>query len=567
MYTAATWQETKTEDAAHPEGILSNDQYLSNGMEHTEIVQTTNGPVRGFVDDGMQKFLGIPYAAPPVGDLRWRPPNAPRSWKEPLNAVGFGPVCAQSSVCFPGFGSDSSAEDCLYLNVFTPEAHKLNDEQRLPVMVFIHGGGFASGASNDYNPTALVNHGHVMFVSLNYRVNIFGFFSHPAINAEGHPSGNYGIMDQQLALNWVQQNIENFGGDASNVTALGESAGGASILAHIAAPSSRGLFHKAIIESGGSPPTMSFPTIEKLEALGTALATAAGCVEQTVENLRLISTEDIKAADALEEGAFGIGKFPFGLMEDGEVVPKNLREAFSRGKINRVPMIVGVNRDEFTWFQAMMEIRSGRIVSAETYPETLAGTIDLLNKLHLNGVTVPLHAIPQILKMYPVETYGNPSRALAAVVGDAGLISTAGRRTTRVLARYVPEVYAYEFDVPDTPCPWPEVSFLYGSAHTLELPYIFPGFCGGSGKPNPLNESQQHLARKMVHYWTAFAWQGTPNDLSDKEGSATKTSTKPKWEVYNAENDNVMLFQAAEPIKMIEGWGQRHNSDYWDAFY
>ena len=273
------------------------------------------------------------------------------------------------------------------------------------------------------------------------------------------------------------------------------------------------------------------------------------------------------AADALGEGAFGIGKFPFGLMEDGKIVPKNLRELFSGGKFNRVPMIVGVNRDEFTWFQAMMEIRSGRIVSAEAYPETVASTIDLLNKLHLNGVTVPLHAIPQILKMYPVEAYGNPSRALAAVVGDAGLISTAGRRTTRVLAKHAPEVYAYEFDVPDTPCPWPEVSFLYGSAHTLELPYIFPGFCGGSGKPTPLSESQQRLARQMVHYWTTFAWQGTPNGVTDEEGLVRKISTLPKWEMYNAENDNVMLLQAAEPPKMIEGWGQRHNSDYWDAFY
>ena len=515
---------------AHSEGILSNNQDVSNRTEHTGIVQTTYGPVRGFVDDGMQKFLGIPYAAPPVGDLRWRPPDAPRTWKEPLNAVAFGPVCAQTSVCFPGFGSESSTEDCLYLNVFTPIANKLNSEQKLPVVVFIHGGGFAGGASNDYDPTTLVNDGHVVFVSLNYRVTIFGFFSHPAINTEGHTSGNYGIMDQQLALKWVQQNIENFGGDASNVTALGESAGGASVLAHIAAPSSHGLFHKAIVESGGSPPTMPFPTIEKLEALGAALATAAGCTEQTVENLRLIPTEDIMAANALEEGVFGIGRFPFGPMEDGKIVPKNLREVFSSGKINRVPMIVGVNRDEFTWFQAMMEIRSGRIVSAEAYPETVAGTIDLLNRLHLNGVTVPSHAIPQILKMYPVEAYGNPSRALAAVVGDGGLISTAGRRTTRVLAKYAPEVYAYEFDVPDTPCPWPEVSFPYGSAHTLELLYIFPGFCGASGKLTPLSESQQRLAWEMVHHWTTFAWQGTPNSVTDEESRVTKTSDPPKWE-------------------------------------
>lgn len=549
--------------------------------ELTATVQTTYGPVRGLVDDGMQKFLGIPYAAPPIGNLRWRPPSLSKVWKEPLDTVRFGPVCAQTSACFPGFASDSSNEDCLYLNVFTP--HQLFDDQGakllLPVMVWIHGGGFAGGASNDYNATALVNQGPAVVVTINYRVGVFGFFSHPAINAESHASGNYGIMDQQLALQWVQRNIENFGGDASNVTAFGESAGGASVLAHIAAPSSRGLFHKAIIQSGGSPPTMPFPTIETLEARGTALATAVGCTEQTAENLRRMSVEAIMAADALDDSVFGIGRFPFGLMEDGIIVPRNLREIFSRGEIHRVPMIVGVNRDEFAWFQAMMELRSGRIVSTEAYPETVANTIDLLNKLHLNGVTIPSHAIPHILEMYPVGAYGgNPSSALAAVVGDAGLISTAGRRTVRVLAEHT-EIFTYEFDVPDTPCPWPEVSFPYGSAHTLELPYIFPGFHGASGS-NPvgsLSKSQQRLADQMVHYWTQFAWQGTPNGeetpgRSGEQDPATTTKVpstqeQPTWEAYRAEKDNVMLFQAAEPLQMIEGWGRRHNSDYWDEFY
>ncbi|KAJ9615170.1 hypothetical protein H2200_001244 [Cladophialophora chaetospira] len=552
------------------QGNLSHTADESNGIlqfERTPIVQTTCGPIRGFVDDGMNKFLGIPFAAPPVGDLRWRPPISPETWERPLDAVSFGPLCAQTSTCFPGFGSESSTEDCLYLNVFTPEVHVYGRGQKLPVMVFIHGGGFSCGASNDYNPTALVNNGNVVFVSLNYRVGIFGFFSHPAINAEGHPAGNYGIMDQQFALRWVQQNIGNFGGDASNVTVFGESAGGASTLAHVAAPSSRGLFHKAIIQSGGSPPTMPFPTIERLEAMGTALASAAGCTEQTAGNLRRLTVAEIMAADALDEGVFGIGKFPFGLMEDGVVVPKNLRRVFSSGEINAVPMIVGGNRDEFTWFQAMMELRSGRTVSAEAYPETLAATVELLNKLHLAGVRVPAEEIPRVLKLYPVEAHGSASRALAAVVGDAGLISTACRRTIRVLAQHCPEIYAYEFDVPDTPCPWPEVSFPYGSAHTLELPYIFPGFRGVSGRHSPLSEAQQRLAREMVQYWAAFAWHGTPNGGVDMEKSTRKASSVPTWEVYNAGSDNIMLFQAAERIKMIEGWGRRHRSDYWDQFY
>ena len=215
----------------------------------------------------------------------------------------------------------------------------------------------------------------------------------------------------------------------------------------------------------------------------------------------------------------------------------------------------------------MMELRSGRVVSAEAYPETLVATVELLNKLHLAGVTVPLEEMPRVLKLYSVEDCGSASRALAAVVGDAGLISTAGRRTTRVLAEHCLEVYAYEFDVRDTPCPWPEVSFSYGSAHTLELPYIFPGFRGASGKHTPLSEAQQRLATEMVRYWTAFAWHGTPNGRNERESSVSNRPTQPQWEAYNAGSDNVMLFQAAEHITMIEDWGRRHNSNYWDQFY
>ncbi|KAH8703436.1 carboxylesterase family protein [Talaromyces proteolyticus] len=532
--------------------------------ELTEIIPTTNGPIRGFVSDGMRQFLGIPYASPPTGELRWRPPVAPIAWEEPLESVSFGNVCAQHTPSFPGFGHTSYTEDCLYLNVFTPAHSRREPEgsKKLPVMAFIHGGGFSSGASNDYNPIRLVNDGNVVFVSLNYRVNIFGFFSHPAINAEDHPSGNYGILDQQFALTWIQRNIEVFGGDATNVTIFGESAGGASVMAHMVSPGSIGLFHKVIIQSGGSPPTMPFPTIESLEKQGIGLASAAGCKEQIPRQLRLIATKDIMAADALPDDTFGLGKFPFGLMEDGEVVPKSLREKFSTGQFSRVPMIIGVNRDEFSWFQAMIELRSGKVVSADFYPQILTDTIDLLNTLHLNGVIVPSDAISQVLELYPAGSHPSASRALAAAIGDAGLISTAGRRTTRVMAQHVTEVYAYEFDVPDSPSPWPEVSFPYGSAHTIELQYLFPLFRGGSGKAQPLTDSQQQLARQMVHYWTTFAHRGTPNFVDD----SAKRVSPSHWLAYKAKDDNIMLLCTPTP-HMTNEWGVRHNSDFWDSFY
>lgn len=530
-------------------------------FKRTEYVETTDGPVRGIYANGMRQWRGIPYATPPIGELRWRPPVPPPAWKEPLEAVTFGDVCAQDAPAFPGFAHTSYSEDCLYLNVFAPLHEAQGPTEKLPVMVWIHGGGFSCGASNDYDPSRLVNDGNIVFISLNYRLNIFGFFSHPTINAEGHASGNYGIMDQQLALFWVQRNIEMFGGDAGNVTIFGQSAGGACVMSHMASPSSSRLFHKAIIQSGGSPPTIQYPTIESLEQQGIDFACAVGCEEQTSTTLRLISTKKIIAADALAEGTFGIGKFPFGLMEDGKVVPKSLREKFSSGQFNQVPIMIGVNRDEFSWFQAMMELRSGMTITAETYPSVLADTMDSLNKLHLNGVIVPPDAIHEIIQLYPAASYPSPSRALATAVGDAGIISTAGRRTTRILKQFVVDVYAYEFDVPDTPSAWPEVSFPYGSAHTLELQYIFPLFHGGSGKKQPLTEPQQQLARAMVNYWTTFSRHGTPNVVKDAE-----LSSAPNWSVYKPCHDNVMLLCAPTPI-MTDAWGSRHNSDFWDSFY
>jgi para-nitrobenzyl esterase len=235
--------------------------------------------VRGIVRDGMRQFLGIPYAAPPTGELRWRPPVAPGRWQEPFDAVAFGNVCAQDTSCFPGFGYFSDTEDCLYLNVFAPQ--QCDAGARLPVMVWIPGGGLFIGGSNDYNPSALVIDGPVVFVSFNYRLNVFGFFSHPAINAEGHTAGNYGIMDQQFALHWVRDNIAQFGGDPDNITIFGESAGGASAVCHLASPGSTGLFHKAILQSCSVVATAATPSLESAEHFGTDLAAAAGCSDQT----------------------------------------------------------------------------------------------------------------------------------------------------------------------------------------------------------------------------------------------------------------------------------------------
>ncbi|MET7508475.1 carboxylesterase family protein [Streptomyces albidoflavus] len=523
----------------------------------TAVVRTDDGPVRGTTDGEIRRYVGIPYAAPPVGGLRWTPPRRPRLWSEPLEAVSYGPVCAQDTRCFPGFGHHSTTEDCLYLNVYVPEGGQAG-EGPLPVMVWIPGGGFFLGGGNDYDPTALVRDGGVVLVTFNYRVNVFGFFSHPSINAEGHAAGNYGLMDQTFALEWVRRNAAAFGGDPDNVTLFGESAGAASVLAQLVSPAAAGLFHKAISQSCSVAAVMPMRTLGDTEEAGVALAKAAGCEKQTADALRALSTADLLAANRMPEGEFGVGRFHIGPVVDGEVLPEPMRDLFATGRFHRVPFVNGTNRDEFTWFQAMVELNTGHVLDAESYPRLLGPLLDVASAGQLLGTTVPPEAVPEILGRYPVDAYENASRAAAAAIGDCGIITAGGRRTTRAVRRHVPQVYAYEFDVPDAPVAWPPVSFSYGSGHVQEVQFLFPGFAGGGGVRHELNEPQKALARHMVAYWTTFARTGDPNGPG--------SSGSPRWPVYEAGADTVLSLRAPLP-EVTTSFSRTHHCDFWDQFY
>ena len=452
------------------------------------------------------------------------------------DALAYGNVCAQNNTSFPGFGFISYTEDCLFLNVVAPLYQRPG--QKHPVMVWIPGGGLFIGGSTGYDPSALVKDGDVIYVSFNYRLNVFGFFSHPAINAEGHAAGNYGIMDQQLALSWVKRNIEAFGGDPNNVTIFGKSAGGESVWANISSPASAGLFHKAIVESGTGIPNALTPTLKSQEPVGQALGVATGCSDQTAACLRSLSVQDLLAAN-LQPGVVSGGKFQVGLMADGTTIPEPMRNLFAAGNFNRVPIINGTNRDEYDWFQAMAEIITGHVVTASEYPGRLVSTF---------GATVA----PTVLALYPLNKFPSPSNALAAAIGDNAFVCNGNRRTNRVLTRFVKDVYGYEFDVPTSPSPWPVVSFPYQSAHTIEIQYLFPLFHGGSGTPHELNGQQKQLARQMVQYWTTFARTGTPN------------SSLPFWHRYDANVDNEISLRLPGPISLTS-FGDRHHCDFWDT--
>ena len=286
--------------------------------------------------------------------LRWQPPQPAASWSGVRDATQFAPHCPQLA---GPFGLASTSEDCLYLNVFTPEAGA-----RHPVMVWIHGGALVTGESNDYDPTQLVEHG-VTVVTINYRLGALGFLAHPALADANGQSGDYGLMDQQAALRWVQRNIASFGGNPHHVTIFGESAGGLSTLSQLASPQAKGLFERAVVESGSYNLTQA--SLASAEAAGETFATKAGCASQTAACLRSLPVSTILA----DQDASG-----YTPNINTEVLPESLGAAFAAGHFNRVPIINGTNRDEWRLFVALSEL-AGRPVTASNYQSMISSTL------------------------------------------------------------------------------------------------------------------------------------------------------------------------------------------------
>ena len=345
------------------------------------VVRTSNGAVRGLANGAVDEFLGIPYAAPPVGALRWQPPQPAARWSGVRDATQFGSHCPQ--VASP-FGEASTSENCLFLNVFTPSRQR--DRRHSPVMVWIHGGALVTGGSDDYLPTNLVQDG-VTVVTINYRLGALGFLAHPALADAKGQSGDYGLMDQQAALRWVQRNIAGFGGDPRNVTIFGESAGGLSTLSQVASPQARGLFEKAIVESGSYNLTQA--SLASAESAGEAFAANAGCASQTAACLRALPVSTILA----NEDAAG-----YTPNINSEVLPESLGTAFATGKFNRVPIINGTNHDEWRLFVALSQLE-GNPVTAANYQSMISSTLG-----------VPPAAAAVIASRVPVERVPEPVR-------------------------------------------------------------------------------------------------------------------------------------------------------------
>ena len=397
-----------------------------SGIQNQEpglVVATAGGAVRGRAAAAGQEFLGIPYAAPPVGALRWQPPRPAAPWHGTRAATSYAPHCPQP----PGsFGRASTSEDCLYLNVFTPAANKARN---LPVMVWVHGGSLRTGESDDYNPAGLVRDG-VVVVTINYRLGALGFLADSALASHpGGPSGNYGLMDQQAALRWVQRNIRGFGGNPGDVTLFGESAGGLSTLAQLVSPGARGLFQRAIVESGTYQLTQQ--PLAAAESAGKTFAAKAGCVSNTVACLRRLPVSTILADDD-----------PSGYTPDvdGAVLAQSIKTALSDGQFNRVPVVIGTNHDEYRLFVAAFQFLGARVTAAN-YQSMIASTL-----------AVSAAIAGAIAAQYPLSRYPSPPVALGAVGTDA-IFACHALTAEESLARYVP-TYAYEFNDENAPEPF-----------------------------------------------------------------------------------------------------------------
>jgi para-nitrobenzyl esterase len=456
------------------------------------VVRTHDGRVRGKYAGAAREFLGIPYAAPPAGKLRWRPPQPARPWTGIRNARKAGHDCAQIGSLDTGVPVTSDFENCLYLNVYTP---KRGTGRRLPVMVWIHGGGFTGGAGSIYDGKVIAPKGNAVVVTINYRLNAFGFLALPSLGAS---RGDYGLMDQQAALRWVRANARSFGGNPRDVTIFGESAGGASVCANMASPTARGLFERAIAESGCF---LLSQTTKQADAAGANFAASLGCSKRATQ-LACLRAKPV--AEILKASA----SFSWGPVTGGPAQPVSALSAFESGRYLHVPLLQGTNRDEGRFFVGFeFDIAQGHPMTRKQYPTVLTAQFGAEDA-------------KKVLAEYPLKKYPSPDLAYAAVLTDSEFSCPA------LLADSLTShsgVYAYEFSDPHPPNDFPiKFSFPLGAAHSTELQYVFQRTPFLDTIP-PFTRAQLALSNLMIRYWTRFAATGNPN------GGPGKAPRWPRW--------------------------------------
>lgn len=478
------------------------------------------GKLRGAVSGAVVAFKGIPYAAPPVGPNRWRPPQPAAKWSGVRDATQYGPDCMQ--LPFPGDAAPlgvTPAEDCLYVNVWKPA----RGGRRLPVMVWIYGGGFVNGGSSPevYDGSRFAENG-IVFVSFNYRVGRFGFFAHPALTRESPDGmlGNYAFMDQIAALRWVQRNIAAFGGDPNNVTIFGESAGGMSVLTLMTSPAARGLFHKAIVQSGGGRNLLgpmrrlseAQGALGSAESVGVAFARKMGIEgddAKALEALRALPAE--KIVDGLNMASMNTPTYG-GPMIDGKIVVETVEQAFLGGRQAKVPFIAGANNMDIGF----------------SFARTLEDVFKPFGELRARAEAA-----------YNPDGKGDARTVGYLAAMDRMMIEPA-RFTVRKMAEAGQKAFHYRFSyvAESMRKEWP------GAPHATEIPYVFNTVKVKYG--DRLTPADQKMADIVHAYWVDFVKKGDPNG-----------GGRPAWPACKAACDDILEFGPAEVSAKADPWKPR----------
>jgi para-nitrobenzyl esterase len=484
----------------------------SMSLAGTDEVQIATGALKGVVSDGVASFKGIPFAAPPTGDRRWRPPAAAVAWDGVRSAVAFGPDCPQMMRFEPSARSES--EDCLTVNVWAPAS---GPARNLPVMVWIYGGAFIGGAASQplYDGTQFAR-GGVVFVSFNYRVGRLGFFAHPAITksaAPGEMLGNYGLMDQIAALKWVRDNIVSFGGDPANVTIFGQSAGGASVNLLMLAHEARGLFAKAISQSGfprwgGRPIRDAANSAEDIGVEFAAQAQIDGNGPDAARALRALPVDRVTQPVPLVD----IDRTTPEPIVDGTVLADNVAVLVAKGELADVPMMVG-----------------GTSCDASIYREYQSDPLQAFG--FAKGDEETLHRL-----------YGDDDVRAAFLAMTDRIETEPVRYEARARTKRGQSTFVYHFSYVPPNLDASPGARLPGAAHAAELPYVFGALSAGArtiaGVTYPAASEPDHrLSDTMMSYWIAFAKTGDPNHAAG-----------PRWPAFTATDENLLDFSSEGPV-------------------
>ena len=495
---------------------VNNGTATASSAAEAGVVHTAEGTVHGLVTTDYQSYLNIPFAKAPVGALRWRAPVPAAPWSGVRDATQPGPECAQAG------GDATASEDCLNLNVWAPSAARKG--AKLPVIVWIYGGAFRSGAANEYKPVSMVKQGDAIVVTINYRLGALGFLTLPELDAaNGTPSGDFGLLDQVQALRWVKRNVAQFGGDPGRVTVAGQSAGGESVCNLLASPPAAGLFQSAVVESGLSCVQNDRATAQHDDApFVTSLGCATGTSAAVAACLRGKSAADIlKAQTAAGQVWYPTTGIP--------ALPRQPADAFRSGSFNQVPVVIGSTSAEGAAFVYQATDAVGQPITAAGYQKDVETTFG--------------SDAAEVLARYPLSNYSVPGAAESALRTDVGF-SCATLSNAAALSKSVP-TYVYEFrdktaagNVDGAP------------QHAAELPYLW----GTSGTAK-LTAAQLKLSQAMISYWSTFARTGRLNPAG-----------LPRLPQYTPSKPQELAFNSDGPA-LVSDEATLHQCGFWNQYF